>query len=64
MACQISAVFEHEQGYKFEERYETKDSFLRALRKLKNAVFLHAVDYHAGIAVRPSTLWDYKHLGA
>lgn len=59
----ISAVFEHEtQGYKFEERYKTKDSFLRALRKLKGIVFLHAVDYDAGVAVRPSTLWSYKQM--
>ena len=59
----ISAIFEDEtQGYKFEERYQTKDSFLRAIRKLKGIIFLHAVDYEAGIAIRASNLWDYKRM--
>jgi hypothetical protein len=54
----ISAVFVHEQGYKFEERYGDKDSFRRALKR-KHATFLHAVDYEAGIVVRPATIWGY-----
>lgn len=56
----ISAVFEHEDGYKWEERYKTKETFLRVIRRLKRATFLHAVDYDAGIAIRPSSLWGYR----
>jgi hypothetical protein len=54
----ISAVFVHEQGYKFEERYGDKDSFRRALKR-KHATFLHATDFVAGIAIRPANLWGY-----
>ncbi len=56
----VSAVFQHDLGYKWEERYGDKASFLKSLRKLKNAVFLHAVDYEARIVVKPSNLWDYR----
>lgn len=55
----ISAVYEHNDGYKFEERYGDKGSFRRAVKKLKNARFLHAADYDAGIAIYWTNLWGY-----
>ena len=55
----ISAVFEHEQGYRFEERYEDKKQFARRIRLLRNATFLHAADTVAGIAVYPSNIGAY-----
>jgi len=58
----IAAVFEHEDGCRYEQRYANKGTFLRALRRLKKATFLHAVDYERGIAIRPSNLWDYRNL--
>lgn len=57
----ISAVFEHEDGYRWEQAYDSKVKFGRAVRSLKRAVWVHAVDYTEGIAIRPSNLWGYLH---
>jgi len=55
----ISAVFEHEQGYRWEESFAEKKTFARRVRTLKNAVFLHAADTVAGIAIYPSNIGAY-----
>lgn len=55
----IHALFEHEQGYKWEERFTSKKQFKRRLDKLKDATWLHAVDFHEGIAIYPSNIWGY-----
>jgi hypothetical protein len=55
----IDAVFEHEDGYKFNEIFSTARSFLRALRKRKT-VFIHAVDYDNSYIIYPSNLPDYR----
>lgn len=55
----INAVFLHEEGYKFNLVYATKQRFLSSLRKQRNAVFLNAVDYMEQIVIYPSSLPDY-----
>lgn len=55
----IHALFEHEQGYKWEERFTSKSAFKRRLDKLKDATWLHAVDFREGIAVYPSNVYGY-----
>ena len=55
----ISAVFQHDDGYRWEEVYESKKQLARAIRSLKHAVWLHATDYTDGMAVYPSNLWGY-----
>lgn len=55
----INAVFEHEQGYRYNQVYGDKASFRRALNHLKKAKLLHATDFKAGIAVYPSNVFDY-----
>lgn len=56
----IDAVFEHEEGYKFNEVYLSKRKFLSAVRRIRNAVFLHAVDYETQYVVYPSNLPEYS----
>lgn len=60
----INAVFLHEEGYKYNLVYTSKKRFLNSLNKLRNAVFLDAVDYEQQIVVRPSNLPEYRALGA
>lgn len=58
----ISAVFEHKDGYRYEQTYASRKKFLGAVSRLKDATFLHATDYARGVAVWPSNLWDYRNL--
>mgnify|MGYP003554838518 CR=1 FL=1 len=55
----INAVFEHEDGYKFNEVYDTKAQFLRAERR-KGAILVHAIDVDRAYVIYPSNLPDYK----
>lgn len=55
----IDAVFEHVEGYKFNEVYLNKRKFLTCLKRIRNAAFLHAVDYETQYVVYPSNLPDY-----
>ena len=55
----ISAVYEHNDGYKWEERYADKATFARRVRNIRNAKFLHAADTVAGIAIYPSNIGAY-----
>ena len=60
----IDAVFEHEDGYKFNEVYvgpKAKAQFQRALRK-KRATFVHAMDTDRAYVIYPSNLPDYLRL--
>lgn len=57
----IEALFEHEDGYLFPEVYATKSKFLATLRRgVKNASFLHAIDYDRAIVIRQSNLPEYR----
>lgn len=56
----IDAVFLHEDGYKYNLVYATKNKFLASLNRLRNAVFVDAVDYKEQIVIRPSNLPDYR----
>ena len=56
----IDAVFQHDDGYKFNNVYSTANKFLNSVHRLRNAVFLHAVDYERQIVIYPSNLPDYK----
>ena len=60
----INAVFEHEDGYKFNEVYagkKAKTQFLRSLRS-KRAVFVHAMDTDRAVVIYPSTLYEYRNM--
>lgn len=56
----VDAVFLHDDGYKYNLVYTSKRKFLSSLNRLRNAVFLDAVDYELGYIVRPSNLPDYR----
>lgn len=58
----IDAVFEHQDGYRFNQIYSKKSAFLRSLNKQRKATFVEAVDYDLGFIVRPSNLPDYRRL--
>lgn len=60
----IDAVFEHQDGYKFNQIYSKKHIFLRSLGKQRNATFVEAVDYDLGYIIKPSNLPEYRALGA
>ena len=57
----IDAVYEHDDGYRFNEVYATKAQFLRALKR-KGATFIHAMDTVLAYVIYPSNLPDYKRL--
>lgn len=56
----IHAVYEHEDGYRFEIAYSTKRRFLSSLSRERKAVFLHAVDFDRRIIIYPSNLPEYR----
>jgi hypothetical protein len=56
----IDAVFLHDDGYKYNLIYSTKNKFLASLKRLRNAVFVDAVDYDIQYVIRPSNLPDYR----
>lgn len=60
----IDAVFEHEDGYKFNIIYSTKRKFLTSLNRLRKATFLEAVDYDLAFIIRPSNLPDYRRISS
>ncbi len=60
----IDAVFEHQDGYKFNQIYSKKHIFLRSLNKDRKAVFVSGVDYDLGYIITPSNLPEYRTLGA
>ena len=55
----ISVVFEHEDGYRWEQVYSSKAAFKRAISNVKNGTWLHATDFTAGVAIYPSNVWGY-----
>lgn len=55
----ISAVFVHEDGYRYEQVYNSKAKFKRAVNNVRNATWLHATDFTDGVAIYPSNLWGY-----
>lgn len=58
----IDAVFEHKDGYRFNQVYagkKAKAQFLRSLRSDK-AMFIHAMDTDRAVVVYPSNLPDYR----
>jgi hypothetical protein len=58
----INAVFEHQDGYRFNEVYggkKAKAQFLRALRSDK-ATLIHAIDVDRAYVIYPSNLPDYR----
>lgn len=60
----IDAVFMHDDGYKYNIIYSKKSKFLASLNRLRNAVFVDAVDYDCQYVIRPSNLPEYRTLGA
>jgi hypothetical protein len=60
----IDAVFEHEDGYRFNQIYSKKNIFLRSLNKQRKATFVEAVDYDLAFIIRPSNLPEYRRLKA
>lgn len=56
----IQAVFEHDEGYKFSQAYKTKGRFLSSIKRVRNASFLHAIDYDRRYVVYPSNINQYK----
>lgn len=60
----INAVFEHEDGYKFNQVYggpKAKAQFLRSL-KSKKCALVHAIDTDRAVVIYPSTLPDYRRM--
>lgn len=60
----INAVFEHKDGYKFNQVYggkRAKAQFLRSLRS-DAATLVHAMDTDRAVVVYPSTLPDYRRM--
>jgi hypothetical protein len=60
----IDAVFEHQDGYKFNQVYvgkKAKAQFLRSLRSDK-ATFVHAMDTDRAVVVYPSNLPEYRRM--
>ena len=55
----IDAIYLHEDGYKYNLVYATKSKFLSSVRKMRNAVFVNAVDYAQQEIIYPSNLPDY-----
>lgn len=58
----INAVFEHKDGYRFNQVYggkKAKAQFLRSLRS-PNATLVHAMDTDRAVVVYPSTLSEYR----
>lgn len=56
----IDAVFQSEDGYKYNEVFSKKSKFLSAIKRRTNDTFIHAVDYEAHFIVYPSNLPDYR----
>lgn len=60
----INAVFEHEDGYLFNQVYggkKAKSQFLRSLRSDK-AKLVHAIDTDRAAIIYPSTLYEYRNM--
>jgi hypothetical protein len=58
--ARIDAVFQHNDGYKYNLVYSTAKKFLSSVSRLRDAVFLHAVDYEKQMVIHPSDLADYR----
>jgi hypothetical protein len=59
--ARIDAVFQHNDGYKYNLVYSTAKKFLSSVARLRDSVFLHAVDYEKQMVIYPSTLGDYRY---
>lgn len=55
----IEATFEHDDGYRYIIIYSVKKKFIQSMKRLRHAVFIHAIDYDKQIVVYPSTLPEY-----
>lgn len=58
----VHALFEHDDGYKFNQVYASKKQFLASLRRGKKVTFIHAMDTEKAVVIYPSTLYDYKQM--
>jgi hypothetical protein len=56
----IDAVFLHDEGYRYNLVYKTKNKFLNSVKKLKNASFVNAVDFERQVIITPSSIPDYR----
>lgn len=59
----IDAVFEHSDGYKYNEVFATSKQFLSAVRRRDSDMLIHAVDYDKHFIIYPSNLPDYRRMG-
>jgi hypothetical protein len=58
----IDAVFQHEDGCKYNEVFTKRSKFLSAIKRRSKDVFVHAVDYDKHFIIYPSTIPEYRRL--
>lgn len=56
----VDAVFEHEDGVKYNEVFESSKQFLKAVRSRKTCKLIHAVDYNNHFIIYPSNIPEYR----